>query len=113
MIALGGLMRDDNTASVQRVPCFGAVPLLGEPFKYTENTSTKTNLLVFLKPHIIKAANDIDNITNTKYNTIKGLYEQPVEGGTMLFPRQQKHMPEHMIPGNSSTPGSQLPAQSK
>lgn len=111
MIALGGLMRDDNSASVQRVPCLGATPLLGEPFKYTENTSSKTNLLVFLKPHIIKVANEIDDITNSKYNTIKGLYERPVEGGTMLFPRQQKQMPEHLRPGIPSTPDNQPPAQ--
>jgi general secretion pathway protein D len=98
MIVLGGLMRDDNTVRVQRVPCLGAVPYLGEPFKYTENTSTKTNLLVFLKPHIIKSANQIDEITNRKYNNIKDLYEKPVEGGTVLFPRQQKQIPEALSP---------------
>jgi len=99
MIVLGGLMRDDHSASVQRVPCIGAVPVLGEPFQFTENTSTKTNLMVFLKPHIIKTASQIEDITNKKYNNIKGLYEKPIEGGTILFQRhREKKMPDGFKP---------------
>jgi general secretion pathway protein D len=102
MIVLGGLMRDDNSASRQRVPCLGAMPYMGEAFKFTENKNTKTNLIVFLKPHIIKSANQIDEITNRKYNNIKDLYERPVEGGTRLFPKKQKQMPGNFAPGMPS-----------
>lgn len=98
IIVLGGLMRDDNTASVQRVPCIGAVPILGEPFKFTENAHRKTNLMVFLKPHVIKSANEIEAITNRKYNNIKELYERPTKGGTVLFPQEVKHMPDTLQP---------------
>lgn len=98
MIVLGGLMREDVTAKVQRVPCIGSVPLLGEPFKFTENTKTKTNLMVFLKPHIIKSSSYLELITNRKYNNIKELYEHKVEGGTILFPQEQKYMPKTMQP---------------
>jgi len=94
MIVLGGLMREDVTEKMQRVPCLGSIPLLGEPFKFSENTKTKTNLMVFLKPHIIKSSNAIEMITNRKYNDIKGLYEQDVQGGTILFPKEKKHVPE-------------------
>jgi len=104
---LGGLMRDDNSASVQRVPCIGAMPFLGEPFKYTENTSTKTNLMVFLRPHIIKSADQVDEITNRKYNDIKDLYERPVEGGTILFPQQEKQLPDDYAPAQT---GGEQPA---
>ncbi|MDX8406118.1 MAG: type II secretion system secretin GspD [Mariprofundus sp.] len=98
MIVLGGLMREDKSATVQRVPCVGAVPLLGEPFKFTENTKTKTNLMVFLKPHIIKETRQIDVLTNSKYRDIRGLYEKPIEGGTILFPREKKVLPEKLKP---------------
>jgi general secretion pathway protein D len=83
---------------VKRVPCIGAVPVFGEPFKFTENTHRKTNLMVFLKTHIIKSARDIESITSTKYNTIRPLYEQAVEGGTILFPKKERHMPEDLQP---------------
>jgi general secretion pathway protein D len=108
MIVLGGLMRDDNSATVQRVPCIGAVPLLGEPFKFTENTTTKTNLMVFLKPHIIKNGNQIEEITDQKYNDIQNLYEQPVEGGTIIFTQHKKQLPDSMKPGSSGngSPGN-------
>ncbi len=98
MIVLGGLMRDDNSATVQRVPCIGAVPVLGEAFQFTENTTTKTNLMVFLKPHIIKSGDQIEEMTSQKYNDIKSLYEQPVEGGTVIFPQHKKQLPENMKP---------------
>lgn len=98
VIVLGGLMQDDNTASVQRVPCIGAMPILGEPFKFTDNQHTKTNLMVFLKPHIIKSADQIDNLTNQKYSDIRKLYEKPIQGGTIIFPEKPRTMPEDLRP---------------
>ena len=105
MIVLGGLMRDDNSATVQRVPCIGAVPVLGEPFKFTENTKTKTNLMVFLKPHIIKNGDQIEEMSNRKYIDIRKLYEQPVEGGTIIFPQHKKQLPTHMKPSEPAGKG--------
>jgi len=98
MIVLGGLMREDATVKIQRVPCIGSIPLLGEPFKFSENTKTKTNLMIFLKPHIIKNSNYLESITNRKYNDIKKLYEREDEGGTIIFPQEKKYMPKTMIP---------------
>ncbi|TLS74944.1 type II secretion system protein GspD [Mariprofundus erugo] len=112
MIVLGGLMRDDKSATVQHVPCVGALPLVGEPFKFTENLKTKTNLMVFLKPHIIKGTSQIDSLTNVKYRDIRGLYEKPVEGGTILFPRDVKALPESLKPAPLPTviPANSAPA---
>lgn len=104
MIVLGGLMRDDNLSSVQRVPCVGAIPIIGEPFKFTENTKRKTNLMVFLKPNVIKTSDQIDAITNKKYGDIKKLYEAPVKGGTILFPVKINKMPDEMLPPAPSQP---------
>ncbi|RLL50161.1 type II secretion system protein GspD [Mariprofundus sp. EBB-1] len=110
MIVLGGLMRDDKTATVQKVPCLGAVPLFGEPFKFTENLTTKTNLMVFLKPNIIVNASQIEEITDHKYIDIKKLYEQPLQGGTIIFPKKEKQMPAELTPNannKSATPATQ------
>jgi len=113
MIVLGGLMRDDNTASVQGVPCLASLPVLGEPFKFTENSSRKTNLMVFLKPHIIKSASQIEAITNQKYNDIKALYELPTEGGSIIFPRKIKQMPDTLQPHLNSEGHVVNPVESK
>lgn len=98
MIVLGGLMRDDVNVSIQRVPCLGSMPVLGEAFKFTENSRVKTNLMIFLRPHIIKDANDIMAVTNGKYNDIKALYEKPIEGGSILFPLEVNQMPRDLAP---------------
>ncbi len=98
MIVLGGLMRDDTLSSVQRVPCLGAIPLLGEPFKFTDNQHRKTNLMVFLKPTIIRSSDQVGEITDRKYIDIKRLYERPTQGGTILFPRSERAMPKALKP---------------
>ena len=98
IIVLGGLMRDDNTVAVQRVPCLGAIPVLGEPFKFTDNTHRKTNLMVFLRPHIIKSSDQIEELTNEKYQDIKRLYEQPATGGSIIFPQKKLELPEKLKP---------------
>ncbi len=100
MIVLGGLMRDDVNDSSQRVPCLGSMPLLGEAFQYTNHTRTKTNLMVFLRPHIIKNNEDIRSITNTKYNDISDLYEEPNKGGSVIFPKFPKMMPDTIKPSD-------------
>ncbi len=109
MIVLGGLMRDDTTTSVQRVPCLGAVPLLGEAFKFTENIKTKTNLMVFLKPSVIKSTNQIGEITDKKYIQIKQLYENQVQGGTILFPQKEKKLPTDLIPSPTNSSAQPTP----
>ncbi|MDQ6965438.1 MAG: secretin N-terminal domain-containing protein, partial [Mariprofundaceae bacterium] len=83
IIVLGGLMRDDTTKGVQRVPCIGAVPILGEPFKFTDNSSTKTNLMVFLRPHIIRTRQDLKNITEDKYRQVIDVYDAQKYEGTI------------------------------
>jgi len=98
MIVLGGLMRDDINESSQRVPCLGSMPILGEAFQFTNNTRSKTNLMVFLRPHIVKDSGDIQSITSEKYNNIRGLYEKPNKNSSIIFPKNTKAMPQALKP---------------
>lgn len=102
MIVLGGLMRDDSTASVQRVPCIGAAPIIGEPFKFTENQNRKTNLMVFLKPNIIATGDQVEAITNRKYSNIKGSTSVRSRG-TIVFPRKEQKLPDDLRPEGKSS----------
>ncbi|HXH64973.1 MAG TPA: type II secretion system secretin GspD, partial [Mariprofundaceae bacterium] len=105
MLVLGGLMREDTSNTVNRVPCIGAVPIVGEPFQYTANARTKTNLMIFLRPTIVRSDNDIQAITEEKYRDMKDLYEHPSPKGTILFPRREKRLPADMAPGVASPGG--------
>ncbi|RME84920.1 MAG: type II secretion system protein GspD, partial [Zetaproteobacteria bacterium] len=97
-VVLGGLMRDDQSVNVQRVPCLGAIPLLGEFFKFTETAHTKTNLLVFLRPHIIRDPNDLDAITSEKYLELEKLYTAPSGIGSILIPEPERKLPKAFAP---------------
>ena len=65
-IVLGGLIRDDVNDVESKVPFLGDIPLLGWLFKSTTKQKQKTNLLVFLTPHIIRTAGDVDKITDQR-----------------------------------------------
>jgi general secretion pathway protein D len=56
MIVLGGLIEDRLTDSQSRVPLLGSIPLLGELFKTRSVKKTKTNLMVFIRPRVIRDA---------------------------------------------------------
>jgi len=53
---LGGLMQDDQSNATEQIPGVGNVPLFGELFKYRGNQSTKSELVIFLRPTILRDA---------------------------------------------------------
>jgi general secretion pathway protein D len=61
-IIIGGLFRDDVDSSEQKIPCLGDIPLLGKLFGRTIDNSRKTNLVIFLTPHIVRTAEDLKRI---------------------------------------------------
>ena len=62
-IVIGGLIRDDANTAKTQVPCLGNLPIFGWAFKQTSASKVKTNLLIFLTPHIITSPEDIDRVT--------------------------------------------------
>jgi general secretion pathway protein D len=58
-VVIGGLFRDDVDSTQQKVPCLGDIPLLGKLFGRVQDRSAKTNLVIFLTPHIIRTAEDL------------------------------------------------------
>jgi len=69
-IVLGGLIQDDFTDTDKRVPLLGNIPLLGRLFRSSTKSRTKRNLLIFLRPTIIRTKEDADTITDEKYQDI-------------------------------------------
>jgi general secretion pathway protein D len=69
-IVLGGLIQDDITDSQRKVPFLGDIPGLGWFFRSTSTSRTKSNLLVFLRPTVIRSKEDASKATNRKYDDI-------------------------------------------
>lgn len=74
-IVIGGLISDDLQDTETKVPLLGDIPVLGWLFKSVKKQKTKTNLLVFLTPHIISRAEDMDRITSSKNQKISVMPE--------------------------------------
>jgi general secretion pathway protein D len=70
-VVLGGLIQDSQTGGEQRVPFFGRIPVLGEVFRTRSAKKTKTNLMVFIQPRILRNGIDATIETNQKYNYIR------------------------------------------
>ncbi|MBC7203026.1 MAG: type II secretion system secretin GspD [Pusillimonas sp.] len=73
IIVLGGLLEDTLSTSTSSVPLLGDIPGIGQLFRYDSRTRTKTNLMVFLRPHIIRNAQDSASITLDRYNYMRAV----------------------------------------
>ncbi|UTV27635.1 type II secretion system secretin GspD [Photobacterium atrarenae] len=89
MIALGGLIQEQVDESEQKIPLLGDIPILGHLFKSTNTTKAKTNLMVFIKPTIIRDGVTADGITQRKYNYIRAEQLYRADKGLRLMPDTQ------------------------
>lgn len=71
IIVLGGLIEDDEQVSVDKVPVLGDIPVLGRAFRSEGKSKRRTNLMVFMRPTIVKTAADMRAVTDRKYDSIR------------------------------------------
>ena len=83
-LVVGGLIDDDVQESVKKVPFLGDIPLLGRLFKTTSITRTKRNLMVFLRPTIVRNSEDVRAISNRKYNYFQAIENDLINSGKMV-----------------------------
>ena len=73
IVVLGGLIDDVLRESDQRVPILGSIPILGNLFRSRKTEMVKTNLMVFIRPKILRDADQTFIETNQKYNYIRNV----------------------------------------
>ncbi|WP_394238661.1 type II secretion system secretin GspD [Pseudomonas anguilliseptica] len=73
VIVLGGLIQDDVTQADSKVPLLGDIPLIGGLFRSTKETRVKRNLMVFLRPTVIRDAAGMAALSGKKYSDIRVL----------------------------------------
>ncbi len=83
-VVIGGLMQEKDEDSLTKVPVLGDVPLLGWLFKYKSTSKKKTNLLVFLTPHIVKESEHLAKITADKQIEFVKAGRQYAEGEVLV-----------------------------
>ncbi len=87
ILVLGGLLEDALRESNQRVPFLGSIPVLGGLFRSQKTDSVKTNLMVFIRPQILRDSVQSAFQTDAKYNAIRGVQ---LEGGNYGYLRSKQ-----------------------
>ena len=72
IVVLGGLIQDSLTDGTEKLPYAGDMPVFGSLFRYDTRLRQKTNLMVFLKPTIVKTVSDGRQLTSERYDYLRG-----------------------------------------
>ncbi|HYE86661.1 MAG TPA: type II secretion system secretin GspD [Vicinamibacterales bacterium] len=72
ILAIGGLLDDAERRTLEKVPFLGDIPLLGELFKSRSRSRAKTNLMVFIRPTIIRSRAEARQVSAQRYGYIRG-----------------------------------------
>ncbi|MFV3317747.1 type II secretion system secretin GspD [Pseudomonas sp. NY15374] len=98
LVILGGLISDESTTSNQRVPLLGDIPLLGRLFRSDSNRNVKQNLMVFIRPRIMRDGPSLAGLSQEKYRSLQQdtALQMPelAEGGALLkaFPASRARL---------------------
>jgi general secretion pathway protein D len=72
IVVLGGLIQDTMNDGTQKLPYAGDVPFFGSLFRYDNRSRVKTNLMIFLKPTIVRGTSGGHDITTERYDYLRG-----------------------------------------
>ncbi|MBF0180936.1 MAG: type II secretion system secretin GspD, partial [Magnetococcales bacterium] len=84
-VVLGGLIKEEQSETVGMVPCFGGVFGLGELFKKTSRSKSKSNLMVFIRPVITSRYDDLVRISGEKYRVVQEQWGMTEAKGSRLI----------------------------
>jgi general secretion pathway protein D len=104
IIVLGGLIQDSQLDSTQKIPFLGDIPVAGALFRYDNRTRSKTNLMVFLRPTIVRNSSIGGMLTTDRYDYIIGEQKAMKTDPNAIPPI----LPDLDYPRLPSTPGAQL-----
>ena len=77
IIVLGGLLQDEYSGASEKVPLAGDIPILGNLFKSETRSRKKTNLMVFLRPVVVRDAAASDQLAYDRYDSIRSAAAAP------------------------------------
>jgi general secretion pathway protein D len=101
IVVLGGLIQDSMTDGTEKLPYAGDIPVFGQLFRYDTRQRQKTNLMIFLKPTIVRGTNDGRSITSERYEYLRGeqLHTTPAPRWFWPDPTMPELPPQGVSPG--------------
>ncbi len=105
IVVLGGLTQNTLTETEQSVPILGSIPIVGALFRSRTTDNNKNNLMIFIRPKILRDAEQYAIETNTKYRFMRDLQLEQATDGISLMPDEEFIvLPEEDILGGSESP---------
>ena len=93
IIVIGGLIRDSVRTQQSGVPLLRDIPYLGALFRWTRDTQTKSNLMVFLRPTIVRSKEDLSDVSQQRYNALRELSKPGARGNnSLLLPAESRQL---------------------
>jgi len=93
IIVIGGLIRDSVRTQQSGVPFLRDIPYLGALFRWTRDTQTKSNLMVFLRPTIVRSKEDLSDVSQQRYNALRELSKPGARGNnSLLLPAESRQL---------------------
>jgi general secretion pathway protein D len=102
IVVLGGLIQDSQTNGTDKLPVAGDIPFFGQLFRYDTRQRTKTNLLVFIKPTVVRSDAQGRTLTSERYDYI--LNQQETNLGKPLWFWDDPTIP--VLPREGVMPGT-------
>ena len=107
VVILGGLIDDDIQESTAKVPLLGDLPIVGRGFRTDKTKRVKRNLMVFIRPTILRESDQLQKVSRENYQKIRTEQNKRVEKGVLLLPEEEAPiLPEWEYPlGNMMDAG--------
>jgi len=86
IVVLGGLLQDEYAGNQDKIPVVGDVPLFGNLFKHENRSRKKTNLMVFLRPVVVRDAQVSDTLSLDRYDLMRGVQKEAQPIPSKLVP---------------------------
>ncbi|MGD9945995.1 MAG: type II secretion system secretin GspD [Burkholderiaceae bacterium] len=104
VIVLGGLIEERVEGGEEKVPGLGDVPFIGQLFRYDSRKRTKTNLLVFLRPVVVRDGADAHGVTADRYDYIRSMRGDSTLRDHWLLPNFKPSELKSMPPAPAAMP---------
>jgi general secretion pathway protein D len=89
IVVLGGLVQDSVSNGVDKVPLLGDLPLIGQLFRFETRRQQKTNLMVFLRPFVVRDENRARVLAVDRYDQMRGMQAETSPGQHPILPDLQ------------------------
>jgi general secretion pathway protein D len=107
ILVLGGLIEDRFEDVKSKVPLLGDLPLVGNLFRSESRTKKRTNLLVFLRPIVMRTAEDANKLSLDRYDMIRAQQKDAQPQRHLLLPiHESPVLPPQREPGAASAPST-------